>query len=75
MVCFRFQVWDQVLHGSVPDSCCHEETEDCGRNKIQTFTRNPGDTNLQIWKDGCLEILEVRKVYFNLLFCESSDNT
>jgi len=40
---------------SVPDSCCHEETPGCGQGKTNVL---PGQTHLQIYKDGCMAILK-----------------
>jgi len=44
---------------SVPDSCCHLERSGCGNRKIQQFT-SENYFNLEIWKDGCLQILQVK---------------
>ena len=29
-----FNDWNQIMAGDVPDSCCNEEFEDCGKGKI-----------------------------------------
>jgi len=42
---------------AVPDSCCHEEKEGCGREKS---TVRVGDTSAGIYKDGCLAILKIK---------------
>jgi len=55
-----FQEWESVLQAkSVPDSCCHLERSGCGNRKIQQFT-SENYFNLEIWKDGCLQILQVK---------------
>merc|ERR1712233_29985 len=50
------------LHGEkgrhVPDSCCHVYSEDCGKKKIMQAHQARGN-DIGIWKDGCIEILEV----------------
>jgi len=58
-----FRSWDRVeLHGEkgrhVPDSCCHVYSEDCGKKKIMQAHQARGN-DIGIWKDGCIEILEV----------------
>jgi len=60
---FGFRSWDRVsINGTkghhVPDSCCHEQTEGCGRGKIDKAVQARSN-NIGIWKDGCIEILEV----------------
>jgi len=47
----------QAIGTDVPDSCCHEEVEGCGRNKI---TQENYRLDLGIWKDGCIEILRYK---------------
>merc|ERR1712107_582114 len=46
--------------GDVPDSCCHVEEPGCGEGKIARWNNHKIGTNMNIWKDGCLEILSVR---------------
>jgi len=59
-----FRSWDRVAIGGdaeghhVPDSCCHVYAEGCGRNKIDQ-AHQARHNNIGIWKDGCIEILEV----------------
>jgi hypothetical protein len=59
-----FRSWDRVAIGGddeghhVPDSCCHVQREGCGRNKIDQAHQARGN-DIGIWKDGCIEILEV----------------
>jgi len=55
-----FQSWDTILSGSVPDSCCRKETEFCGKDKISSFTSQRAFIDLGIWKDGCLDILQLK---------------
>lgn len=56
-----FTDWDSILGGSVPDSCCHQVSDHCGHDII---TRSQSNANvfldLNIWKDGCIEILMVK---------------
>merc|ERR1719251_713822 len=56
-----FTDWDSILGGSVPDSCCHQVSEHCGN---QIISRSQSNSNvfldLNIWKDGCIEILMVK---------------
>lgn len=54
-----YDTWEDALkRRHVPDSCCHLEQEGCGQNKI--VPRNVArQNNIGIWKDGCLEILQV----------------
>jgi len=59
-----FRSWDVVqVNGdfgkNVPDSCCHIYTEGCGRDKITITETSARRNNIGIWKDGCIEILEV----------------
>ena len=54
-----FRSWETALGGNdVPDSCCHKEDEGCGRRKIGPPNRAV-QNDIGIWKDGCIEILEV----------------
>ena len=54
-----FTSWNTALGGNdVPDSCCHIESDGCGRSKIVSATRF-ANNDIGIWKDGCIEILEV----------------
>jgi len=55
-----YQTWSAALENGddVPDSCCHEVTEGCGRNKIKLGNDMSGRNNLGIWKDGCVQILQ-----------------
>jgi len=64
-----FQTWDRVnLKGvagtqgrrgrDVPDSCCHKVEEGCGKDKIDK-AHQARNNDIGIWKDGCIEILEV----------------
>eukprot|EP00090_Calanus_glacialis_P025919 TRINITY_DN4064_c0_g1_i1.p1 TRINITY_DN4064_c0_g1~~TRINITY_DN4064_c0_g1_i1.p1 ORF type:complete len:293 (-),score=61.48 TRINITY_DN4064_c0_g1_i1:349-1227(-) len=55
-----FNEWNTIMAGDVPDSCCHEETEGCGKGKITYSQEGPFRTDLSIWKDGCLEILQLK---------------
>jgi len=55
-----FNDWGSIMSGDVPDSCCHEERDECGREKITNAASNPSLTDLHIWKDGCLEILQLK---------------
>jgi len=48
--------WYTVFNEDVPDSCCHEEREGCGRGKLRVNNNN--DLDLGIWKDGCIKILQ-----------------
>eukprot|EP00092_Neocalanus_flemingeri_P021978 GFUD01023836.1.p1 GENE.GFUD01023836.1~~GFUD01023836.1.p1 ORF type:complete len:294 (+),score=59.87 GFUD01023836.1:67-948(+) len=48
--------WTTIMDGDVPDSCCHDVSEGCGRGKIQQGQENQ-NREMGIWKDGCLEIL------------------
>jgi len=43
----------------VPDSCCHVYSEGCGRDKVLTTRTSAQSNDIGIWKDGCIEILEV----------------
>ena len=52
-----FEDWDRVMRGNVPDSCCHEVEEGCGRGKITDANEHYGREDLDIWKDGCIEVL------------------
>ena len=52
-----FEDWDRIMRGSVPDSCCHEVEEGCGRGKITDANEHYGREDLDIWKDGCIEVL------------------
>ena len=58
-----FTLWESTRIGSnkndVPDSCCHEEFEGCGRGKLADYRDTPNQDEFGIWKDGCIEILEV----------------
>jgi len=51
-----FMTWSVVLNEGVPDSCCHDVRDGCGRGKLNIMDH--GQTNLGIWKDGCIEILQ-----------------
>ena len=42
-------------NNSVPDSCCHKMTKDCGKNILQS---SPADIQNTIFINGCLEILK-----------------
>jgi len=55
-----FNDWNQIMAGDVPDSCCHEESEDCGKGKITYSQEDTYRTDLSIWKDGCLDILQLK---------------
>ena len=44
----------------MPDSCCHIEHAGCGTGKIRQFAGNRVWTDLGIWRDGCLEILQIK---------------
>jgi len=55
-----FQEWGIVMGEDVPDSCCHVEEPGCGEGKIARWNNHKIGTNMNIWKDGCLEILSVR---------------
>jgi len=52
-----FTDWRNILQDNVPDSCCHHEEYQCGVDKQR---RNKVWTDLQIWRDGCLEILQIK---------------
>jgi len=52
-----FMGWSVVLDQDVPDSCCHDVREGCGRG-ILSMSNNQHDLDLGIWKDGCIEILQ-----------------
>jgi len=52
-----FQSWNSILNGDVPDSCCHNVDEGCGRGKLSRQSNRQLLENLGIWKDGCLDIL------------------
>jgi ABC-type multidrug transport system fused ATPase/permease subunit len=52
-----FTDWRNILQDDVPDSCCHHEEYQCGVDKQR---RNKVWTDLQIWRDGCLEILQIK---------------
>ena len=54
-----YRKWETALQTyHVPDSCCHQITEGCGMNKIGR--RGIALQNdVGIWKDGCIEVLEV----------------
>lgn len=52
-----FTDWRNILQDDVPDSCCHYEEYQCGVDKQR---RNKVWTDLQIWRDGCLEILQIK---------------
>jgi len=59
-----FRSWDVVqVNGqtgrNVPDSCCHVYSEGCGRDKVLTTRTSAQSNDIGIWKDGCIEILEV----------------
>jgi len=59
-----FRSWDVVqVNGqfgqNVPDSCCHIYTEGCGSGKVTVTETSARRNNIGIWKDGCIEILEV----------------
>jgi len=41
--------------GSVPDSCCHDERENCGAGKAMS---RAGEISLGIYKDGCIAIIK-----------------
>jgi len=54
-----FETWEDALkEQNVPDSCCHTEERDCGKRKIGS-RHVAMQNNIGIWKDGCLEILQV----------------
>jgi len=59
-----YQSWKSATIGinthSVPDSCCHEETENCGQGKV---THRPGQINLGIYKDGCIAIIKSKLIH------------
>ena len=55
-----FQDWRNILSDDVPDSCCHIEHAGCGTGKIRQFAGNRVWTDLGIWRDGCLEILQIK---------------
>jgi len=55
-----FNSWSGILDGDVPDSCCHDPKPGCGKNKIQSRQTTLALTDLHIWKDGCLEILQLK---------------
>lgn len=42
-------------HNSVPDSCCHKETKDCGKG---IFIKSEADARNTIFVDGCIEIVK-----------------
>jgi len=55
-----YQRWRSTPYGMtdknrVPDSCCHEETEDCGEDKN---IQRPNLHSLGIYKDGCIAIIK-----------------
>merc|ERR1712001_576393 len=52
-----FTDWRNILQDNVPDSCCHHEEYQCGVDKQR---RNKVWTDLGIWRDGCLEILQIK---------------
>lgn len=53
-----FNEWASIMGEDVPDSCCHDVSENCGKEKITKYREDPIGTDLNIWKDGCLEILQ-----------------
>jgi len=65
-----FQYWITTFQGQrginpnlpqgVPDSCCHEVSKGCGQNDRVVNFANTYNERLGIWKDGCLEILNVK---------------
>jgi len=58
-----YRTWETATQRQdVPSSCCHKEElegEDCGVGKTQVRPDQARQNDVGIWKDGCLEILEV----------------
>jgi len=57
-----YQRWRSTNYGmtnmhKVPDSCCHEEHEDCGEGKN---IARPNLISLGIYKDGCIAIIKTK---------------
>ena len=52
-----YEEWDWVMPGDVPDSCCHTVEAGRGEGKITQAANYPGKVDLNMWKDGCMEVL------------------
>ena len=57
-----YEDWDRIMPGDVPDSCCHSVEVGCGEGKITQAAHTPGHTDLNIWKDGCMEVLRHKMI-------------
>jgi len=53
-----YMSWSFFLNEDVPDSCCHKESEGCGRGKLNIKYQNQPEFG--IWKVGCMEILQTK---------------